>query len=43
MDPVEEFVRLKDAIRCLEDRAQVLRAGFLSPARGCGRTAMKSW
>ena len=31
MEPVEEFVRLKDAIRALEDRAQALRASFLKP------------
>ncbi len=31
MDPVEEFVRLKQAIRLLEDRAAVLRDGFLQP------------
>ncbi len=31
MDPVEEFARLKDAIRALEDRAQALRASFLKP------------
>lgn len=29
MDPVEEFAWLRDEIRRLEDRAQVLRAGFL--------------
>lgn len=31
MDPVEEFVRLKQAIRLLEDRAAALRDGFLQP------------
>jgi hypothetical protein len=31
MDPVAEFARLKDEIRRLEDRAQLLRAGFLQP------------
>jgi hypothetical protein len=31
MDPVEEFARLKEAIRLLEDRAAVLREAFLKP------------
>jgi hypothetical protein len=31
MDPVDEFARLKDDIRRLQDRADALRAGFLQP------------
>jgi hypothetical protein len=31
MDPVDEYARLKDEIRRLQDRAEVLRAGFLHP------------
>lgn len=31
MDPVDEFARLKAEIRRLQDRAEVLRAGFLRP------------
>jgi len=31
MDPVDEFARLKAEIRCLQDRAEVLREGFLRP------------
>lgn len=31
MDPVEEFARLKDEVRRLEERLAVLRAGFLQP------------
>jgi hypothetical protein len=31
MDPVDEFARLKDEIRRLQDRADVLRDGFLRP------------
>ncbi|MGL4238830.1 hypothetical protein [Tabrizicola sp.] len=31
MDPVDEFARLKDEIRRLQDRAEALRAGFLRP------------
>ena len=31
MDPVDEFARLKAEIRRLQDRAEVLRGGFLKP------------
>lgn len=31
MDPVDEFARLKAEIRRLQDRAEVLREGFLKP------------
>lgn len=31
MDPVDEFARLKDDIRNLQDRVDHLRAGFLQP------------
>lgn len=31
MDPVDEFARLKAEIKRLQDRAEVLRAGFLRP------------
>lgn len=31
MDPVDEFARLKAEIRRLQDRAEVLREGFLRP------------
>ena len=31
MDPVEEFARLKAEIKRLQDRAEVLREGFLRP------------
>ena len=31
MDPVDEFARLKAEIKVLEDRAQLLREGFLRP------------
>ena len=31
MDPVDEYARLKDEIRRLQARAEVLRAGFLHP------------
>lgn len=31
MDPVDEYARLKDDIRRLQDRAEALRAGFLRP------------
>ncbi len=31
MDPVDEFARLKAEIRRLQDRADMLRAGFLQP------------
>lgn len=31
MDPVDEFARLKNEIRTLEERANLLRAGFLAP------------
>jgi hypothetical protein len=31
MNPVDEFARLKDDIRRLQDRADALRAGFLQP------------
>ena len=31
MDPIEEFARLKEDIRRLEDRVAVLRDGFLKP------------
>ena len=31
MDPVDEFARLKEEIRRLQDRADLLRAGFLAP------------
>lgn len=32
MDPVDEYARLKSEIRRLQDRAEVLREGFLRPA-----------
>lgn len=31
MDPVDEFARLKAEIKRLQDRAEVLREGFLRP------------
>ena len=31
MDPIDEYARLKAEIRRLQDRAEVLRAGFLRP------------
>jgi hypothetical protein len=31
MDPVDEFARLKAEIKRLQDRAEVLREGFLQP------------
>jgi hypothetical protein len=31
MNPVDEYARLKDDIRRLQDRAEALRAGFLQP------------
>ena len=31
MDPVDEFARLKAEIRRLQDRADILREGFLKP------------
>ena len=31
MDPVDEFARLKDEIRRLQERADMLRDGFLQP------------
>jgi hypothetical protein len=31
MNPVEEYARLKEEIRRLEGRVEVLRAGFLAP------------
>lgn len=31
MDPVDEYARLKDEIRRLQDRADMLRDGFLRP------------
>jgi hypothetical protein len=31
MNPVDEYARLKEEIRRLQDRADVLRSGFLQP------------